>query len=456
MIKIILVMPKLPHGARTDFHPIGLAYIASYIKKNIKNCRIKIIDFGVENFNKKKWINTLNKFKPHFVGISLSTLHYPHAIKITKVIKKISPKTKVIWGGPHVDTKSEDCLKYCDYVVIGEGEVTFYELIKNLNEGKSIKNIKGVYYKKNKKIINNPSRERINNLDEHPWPAYDLVDLKKYFEYPLAGIMGNRGCPFNCSFCDSPLRWKYIVKKRSAKNILDEIEFLHKTFGIKGIYFFDDILNLPEKRALDICDQIIKRGINKKIYFQAQLRANKPLVSEKLFRKLKKANFNKISFGVESGSQKVLNSMNKNVTVEELERAVKLGLKSGIDTRAFFMIGNWDEGFIDILKTIKFMLKTGVNPSITIATPFPGTEFYNRLKAEGYIKKIDWSKATTTKALNRTNKMSKMSIDIIYKIIYSFFYFKKIFDLPTERKIDFLKKKVNRFNKNFLKKRFPL
>ncbi len=441
-MKVLFIMPKIEHVARVDFPPIGLACLAAYLRQKIGSIKIKIIDFGVENFSEKRFVNTLNIFKPDFLGVSVSTLHYPHAVKLANTVRKHSPETKIIWGGPHVDTEFKECLGHCDYVVIGEGEITFCELINKLSHGEKVKKLKGIAYKKDGKIIRTPPRERIENLDELPWPAYDLLNIEKYFEYPLVGIMGSRGCPFNCTFCDSPLRWKRIVKKMSVKNIVDEIEFLNQNFGVKGIYFFDDILNLPQERAISICDEIIKRGLNKKLYFQAMLRGNKSLISEELFRKLKKANFNRISFGVESGSQKVLDAMNKHITIQELERAIKLSIKSGIDTRAFFMIGNWDEDFTDILKTVRFILKMGISPGLSIATPLPGTEFYNKLKSNGYLKEVDWSKATTKIALNKTNKMSKTSINIIYRITYYFFYFKKIFDLPIERKIDFLKKKI--------------
>ena len=444
-MNILLIFPKIMYYARTDFHPIGLLSLAGYLEKYIPDIKMKFLDFNTYPLNDDEFLKLVADFEPDIIGASVSTLHYPHAAHISKLVRKHFPKIKVVWGGPHIELEMEECSESCDFALRGEAEHTFYELITSIGKSETdFSLIKGISYKKDGKIIHNPQRERFKNIEDLPWPAYHLIDLKKYFEYPLVGIITNRGCPFICTFCGTPARWGQMVVSRSVKNIVDEIQYLHDVHGAKGVYFFDDIFNIPRQRAIDICNEIIKRGLHKKMYFQAQLRANKGMVSEEMFRKLKIANFNKVSFGIESASQRVMDAMKKNLTIEEVEEALKMSIAAGLDTRGYFMIGNWDEGLIDIWKTVRFIIKMKLPPSICIAVPLPGTEFYNILKANGKLdpKKIDWGKATASISLVDTNKLKKWQINLVYKFIYNFFYLKKAYNLPMERKIDFFKKKI--------------
>jgi len=444
-MNVLLVFPKILHYARTDFHPMGLLALAGYLKKHLQDIKIKFLDFNTDTLSDDEFLKLVKDFQPKIIGASVSTLHYPHATHLSKIIRENFPQIKIVWGGPHVECEMGECLDNCDFALMGEAEKTFLEIIEAIRENKTdFSDIKGISYKKEDKIINNVPRERFRNIEDLPWPDYSLIDLRKYFEYPLVGIITNRGCPFLCTFCGTPARWGQLVISRNVKNIVDEIQYLHEVHGAKGIYFFDDIFNIPRQRCIDICDEIIKRGLNKKIYFQAQLRANKGMVSEEMFRKLKLANFNKVSFGIESASQRVMDTMKKNLKIEEVEEALRMSTAAGLDTRGYFMIGNWDEGLSDIWKTVRFIIKMGLPPSLTITTPLPGTEFYNLLKMKGKLdeKNIDWGKATTARALVDTNRLSKKTINITYKLIYYLFYLKKAYDLPLERKVDFFTKKV--------------
>ncbi len=444
-MRVLLIFPRIMYSARTDFHPIGLLSLAGYLEKHIPDIKMKFLDFNTDKLNDEEFLKLVADFEPDIIGASVSTLHYPHAAHVSEIARKRFPKIKIVWGGPHVELEMEECLESCDFALRGEAEQIFYELVTAIGKDENdFSRIKGISYKKDGKIMHNPPRERFKNIEDLPWPAYHLVDLKKYFEYPLVGVITNRGCPFLCTFCGTPARWGQMVVSRSVKNIVDEIQYLHEVHGANGIYFFDDIFNIPQQRAIGICDEIVRRGLNKEMYFQAQLRANKGMVSEELFRKLKIANFNKVSFGIESASQKVMDAMKKNLPIEDVERAIKMSQEAGLDTRGYFMIGNWDEGLADIWKTVRFIIKTGLPPSLCIAVPLPGTEFYNILKANGRLdpKKIDWGKATASIALVDTNKLKKWQINLIYKSIYRFFYLKKAYDLPLARKVDFLKKKL--------------
>lgn len=410
--KILFVVP---HTTGTELGLnvpyLGLLYIASFVRSKKPKSQIKILDYNMNKFSEEDLKKNLDEFKPDFVGISTTSIQFKNAVKVAQIIKK-SCNATLVMGGVHPTHRPLEAIEYCDIVVVGEGEQTFFEIV----DERPLEDIKGILYKENGSVKQNAAREFIKDLNDLPTPAYDLVDLGKYNDVAgFLGIMCSRGCPYNCTFCGSPAMWKRIVRFLSPQRVVDDIEYLHKTYNCNYIKFYDDTINIPLKRALDVCNEIIRRGLHKEIKFDAMIRANSSFVSKELFEKLKEANFVKIEIGVESGSPKVLKALNKELTVEELENAIKLCKESGIDTWGFFMIGNWDETVFDIFKTWKFIFKTKINPNFAVTTPFPGTELLKTLEKNNLLPKdFDLSKGTTRLALVRTNKLSRLEISIMF------------------------------------------
>jgi radical SAM superfamily enzyme YgiQ (UPF0313 family) len=208
-----------------------------------------------------------------------------------------------------------------------------------------------------------------------------------------------------------------VVRHRSARNIVDEIEYLHNEFGIGSMVFFDDTLNIPPTRAIEICDEIIKRNFNGEISFECQLRANRQLVSPELFQKMKDAHFVCVDFGIESGSERVLKLMKKSLNPDEVRQAVNMARKAGIKSvKGYYIVGNWGETIWDVFKTWKLVFSINAEPAFSICTPFPGTEFYQRLKDNSYITdgKYDWANFNAATPIARTDKMSRTSIFAVY------------------------------------------
>lgn len=311
--------------------------------------------------------------------------------------------------------KPEQCLEHCDIVVRGEGEITFQEII----QGHELDTIRGISYWRDGRIVHNKQRERIKDLDALPFPAHSLFKIERYRYYKGVtswGIMGSRGCPYKCTFCCSPQIWGNVTRFRSAENIIDEIEYLCNEFHIQNIVFFDDTLNISQRKTIEICQEIIKRNLHKKISFECQLRANKQLVSPELFQKMKEANFVRVDFGIKSGSEKVLKYMRKSLAPDEAKQATRMARKAGIeDVKGYFIVGNWGETIWDVLKTWRFVFSANIEPAFSICTPFPGTEFYQRLKENSYISdEPDWDGFNQTTPIARTDKMSKLSIFVVY------------------------------------------
>lgn len=424
--KVMLVSPPYykPYSAKgnrqvqADSVPLGLGYIASYILQKMPQVEVKIIDYGVETFTPERWRQELQTFNPQVVGISVLTLGYPRAMALAKLAQEFDSTILTVAGGPHATIEPEQCLKHCDIVVRGEGEQSFHKILQGQDED----TIQGISYRRHGAITHHNTNDRIQDLDSLPFPATHLFQVEKYREYPGWGITSSRGCPYNCLFCASPRLWGHTIKFRSIQNVVDEIEYLHSNFGIKHIIFQDDALNYSQARAFEMCNMIISRGLHKKVTFECPARANKACVSLDLFKRMKEANFVDISFGVESGSDKVLKLMHKSLTTNEARQAIKLARQANIPTiTAFFMIGNWGETVWDVMKTWWFVLRNNVDMVLTVCTPLPGTEFNDLLKQHGYLNgSFDWSNTNWITPLNRTDKMSQQCIQLLYYLTVIF------------------------------------
>jgi len=417
--KIMLIFPPHTRGVTSVFPPLGIGYIASYVLSKNPKVQIRILDFTVSEFSIEGLKSELKKFCPEILGISVLTINFPFATLIARLVKQHDSRVVVVIGGVHATLLPEECLAYCDIVVRGEGEETFWEIVRE----RPLDSIDGISFRKNGRIVNRNARAYIRDLDVLPYPAHHLFEMKKYECFPGWGIMASRGCPYQCIFCSSPIMWGRQLRIRSAKSVVDEIEYLHRTFGIIRITFLDDTINVPRKRAIEICNEIIKRGLHREISFVCQMRANRQFISLELFKKMQEANFIRVEFGIESGSQKVLNSIGKSLTVNEAKNAVRMAKKAGIPiVKGFFMVGNWGEGITDVLATWYFILRTPVYPVFSICTPFPGTRFFKMLEEEGYIRsRCNWQVFDQCTAISRTNRMSRICILFLYALSSLFF-----------------------------------
>lgn len=383
-------LPEILLEKEDPMPPLGLMYLASYIRKNA-NYQIEILDCQIEKYDYTDLGNKIQETKPNVVGITTMTFTLLDVVETAKTIKKINPNIKTVLGGPHIHIYPEETINLpnIDYLVLDEGEKAFKELLDNLNHPENLEKIKGLVFKKNGKIINTGPPERIENLDSLPFPARDLVPYKKYesmlaTKSSVTTMFTSRGCPYKCLFCDRPHLGKNF-RARSAKSVVDEMEECLK-MGIKEIFIYDDTFGVDRQRVLDICSEIKKRNLD--IVWDIRTRVN--TVDEEVLKALKTAGCQRIHYGVEAGTTKILTVLRKGITLEMAEKALKLTKKIGIQTLAYFMIGSPTETKEDILQTIKFMKK--LNPDyahITITTPYPATDLY-RMGLEQKVLPYDY------------------------------------------------------------------
>jgi radical SAM superfamily enzyme YgiQ (UPF0313 family) len=413
---------------------LGLAYLASYLRKHL-DCRISILDIEVRGLNYEEVKESIKKENADIIGITCLTPTIPHVFKIAEIIKKeINPKSIIVAGGIHPTALPEETIRnpFIDFVAVGEGESTFYELVKTIKEKRrDFNKINGLYFKREGKIVATPPRELIADLDEIPFPARDLFDLSLYYSAPTkkvssdpAGpILTSRGCAFNCIHCISRKIWKGRVRFRSVQNVIKEMEECINKFGIKQFNIYDDTFTLNRERAMKICDEIIKRRWE--IAWVSFSRVN--TISKELAKKMKKAGCKKISFGLESGSQKVLDLMRKQATTEMGRKAVEMVVKQGILAHASFMFGNVGETEETIKETIKVAKSLPLdNATFFITSPVPGTDLYEISKKVGFITKdtkwTEFAPLTNTSPILVQRNVSKERLVYWQKRAFREFY----------------------------------
>lgn len=409
-----------------DYPHLGLAYLAAVLEK--KGHVVKIIDIDADGITGKRFVTVLKQNTYGLVGITATTPTFNNAIELTRFIKENSNAFTVL-GGIHVTVTPEESIKYdsVDFIVKGEGELTILELVRYLEEGTDIAAIDGLYYKNNGSIMKNKDRALIDNLDDLPFPARHLYNKRNY-SYPDAllkpalPIITSRGCPAACTYCNSKSIFTRRFRIRSPQNILAEIEYLIKEFGVKEIHIWDDNFTTQKNRVFQIRDEIKRRNIRIKFAFPNGLRAD--YVDEEVLGALKDMGTYSVAFGVESGNQKVLDRVNKNIKLEEIERAFRLARKIGLEIWAFFMIGLPGETEDSIKDTINFAIK--LNPDVAkfhILKPFPGSEVYKEFLKDGLLLDNDFDHfGIHTPPVHRLETLSPDALLKWHKRAYRSFY----------------------------------
>ncbi len=406
--KIVLINPPLSAKEQAGslekianiIMPLGMGYVAAVLKKNGFN--IKIIDCVPLRLNKKKLGDIVEKINPDVIAFTATIVSIHYAVDTAEYLKKKFPKKIFVIGGPHFTSLPERTMKEScfDFGILGEGEYTLLEFANAVENGKKeFSKIKSLVWKNNGKIMINPRREFIKNLDELPYPARELFPPLKYYQpmpgsykrLPFGHMVTSRGCPYRCTFCDRSV-FGETFRARTPKNVVDEIEFLIKRYKIKEVKFYDDLFTFDKKRVIEICDEIQKRGID--ISWSCSSRVDS--VNEELLKKMKKAGCWQIDYGIESGNQAVLNKMRKGITLKQSEQAVKWTKKVGMKARAFIIIGMPGETKQSIDDTINFVKKLPLDVVAFYAVMvYPGNELYKIIKREGKLLHEDFSQYTS-------------------------------------------------------------
>ena len=421
--------------------PFGLACIASYIREH--SFSVGIMDALAEDMESMQVLDYIGKHQPKVIGFSAMTPQFLRTVRIAKDISKRFPEILTIIGGHHAsimpyETLEEDCC--LDLLVYGEGEETFLEIINKykergwnkeefLKDADCLKAIDGIAFRdKDSNIKINKSRRQIEDLDSLPSPAWDLLPLGKYIPLPnqylnkpVIHMVSIRGCPFDCDFCSNNSVFGRKIRARSPERVVDDIKYVKSKYNMKEISFWDDTMTVNKKWLEKFCNCLIENKVN--VTWTCYSRVD--TVNLEILKLMKKAGCWNIFYGYESGTQQLLDNINKGITLEQIRNANKWTKEAGIEVRASFMIALPGETPEMAKKTIDFAIELEPEyAQFSITTPYPGTKLFDTAKKSGRLRE-DFSKYNMWEVVYvPEGYMDEKQIVAIEKLAMRKFYFR--------------------------------
>jgi len=337
--------------------PLGILYIAAMLER--EGHEVAVIDAAAELLNVKKTVTRVEEWKPDLIGLGSFTVTFETCKKLATGLKEALGDVPIVLGSYHVSLVPEEAMSHAafDVGVLGEGEHTMLDLVDWAAGRKNLEDVPGIVFRKPEGGVHfTPKRSKFRELDELPFPARHLLPANIYrpvpvdeHAFPKFAMITSRGCPHACAFCQKS-RSGY--RSHSAKYIVDEMEHLIRDFGVEDIAFVDSLFCANKKRVQGICDEIIRRGVHKKVSWTCSSRVE--VVDRELLGRMKEAGCWRTRFGVESGSDKVLDFISKGITKEKIRAAITAAHEVGLRPKAFFMVGHMPDTKETILETIEF------------------------------------------------------------------------------------------------------
>lgn len=425
-MRVLFVIPKNKfaffgyRGVSPTFPHLGIAYLIAVLHRD--GHEVKLFDDGA-GLTHEGLFKLVKDFKPELIGVTIFTLSRNFAYEL---VEKIKEKTKipVVIGGAHVSTIRSLALEEtrADFAIKFEGEYPLVELVKELESPEPrFENIKNLIWRKDGKIIENPERPLLTDLDALPFPQFDLYDIRVHPSHgeKLIPLISSRGCPFACNFCSVKLYMGRGFRKRSAQNVFEEIKYQYAK-GYHQFDFNDDCFTLDRERAHKLLDLIIESGLKIKFQFYNGLRVD--TVDPDILKKLKKAGCFYISYGCESGNEDILKKIQKGITLKQVVDAVKWTREAKIACSTNFIIGHKDETYKTAMDSINFARRLPTNfVNFYNLVPYPGTEAYDWVAKHGrflvdtknYLEAISYA---DNKPVFETEELTKEQREALIRI----------------------------------------
>jgi len=414
--------------------PLGILELAAYIESKNYGWEIEVVDSQAGGFSWKQLEKFISYSHPDVVVSSaLATCNTYIVLRTLELAKKVDFEIKTVVGGQHFTALAHESLQQypeIDFIVRGEGEITLYELIKCLEQNKSVKKVKGISFRHGNGIIHNPDRPLIENLDNLPHPGYHLVKehMNKYHFKMMAGsnagyamVEASRGCAYKCSFCSQWGHWSGKWRKKTPSRIVDEMEHLYQEYDISFIWLTDDNLKLGSIGA--VCDELINRGLSDDITWFLQARSDSIIKNQRILPKMRKSGNYWVMAGLERHDDDTLISYNKNIKSYDAKLSMDLLKKNDIFAQATLITGDRKDSHESIEKLREFV--NHVDPDIAIfmiLTPFPGTPLYETAQRNGWLEDLNWSNYDMVHAVMPTEHLSRFEVqEELYQCYQSYY-----------------------------------
>ncbi len=399
LINPSLISSEIQHYSKTfekqrGIYPsLGLSYIASSINNN--GHRAVIVDCDAEGKNYEKAIEeAIEQYNPKMVGFYVMTWTFRQVLGILRKIKEKKPGIISVAGGPNICSfpKASLDLSEIDFAIQGEGEDAILELINCIETKGDFSKIDNLIWRNNGQVIENKTRDLKKNLDEIGFPSWEILPLYRYYDVftryrNFATMIATRGCPFNCTFCDRKNRMGRLWRSRSPGNIVKEMSLLNREYGIKEIMFFDDNFIMDKKWIYKFCDEIKAQDLN--ILWECRARVD--LIDSPLLKAMKQSGCYRIRYGMESGDNRILKILKKDITVEQIKECARITKEEGIEIFAYFMMGSPYETEDTLKKTLNLALEIDADFTLFSKTILiVGSELFDWAVQNGYVKKDYW------------------------------------------------------------------
>ena len=382
---------------------LGVLYIAAVLEQ--EGVQVRVVPADVLGLTHEEVEQIIATEKPDVIGITVTTENRFDSFEVAARSKKVHPQGVTVIGGPHCTHTADDTLKhlsYVDVVVRNEGEETMAELVKAIEAGGDLSKVTGIsYHDRDGNTVHNPTRIYIKDLNDLPYPARHLVDMKKYNftmevpgmgHLPAASVITSRGCPFSCTFCATPGNWGRKVRAHTPEYVLDEIQYCMDTYGAQAIWFYDDIFNFNPKRVHQICDMIMERKMKFKWFCEIRV----DVMTKPLLAKMAEAGLFHLGFGVEAGSERVRKQIiDKKLDLDQARNVIDWSNELGVVPNPFFIFSHPTETWEEAQETIHIMeeFRQKCEMSIAIMHVYPGTPLEKTAREMGLLPPdFTWTK----------------------------------------------------------------
>ncbi len=436
-MRITLVNPPYPPSVHSHppFIPLGIAYLAAVVEK--KGHEVTVIDCQAEKLTYETFRDRISRISADVIGVTATTLLYKSAMRLITIAKQVQPQALTILGGSHGTFWDENALKEypsLDLVVRREGEQTLIELIETLQAKGSLSKVLGVTLRDSAgNIVRTPDRPFIKDLDELPFPAHHLLPLSslKRMGKILFPLISSRGCVYWCDFCSTVRMFGRAYRMRSPKNVVDEMQLVHEKYGVDQVTFYDDAFTVDRERVIKICEELRARKL--KLMWDCGTRVD--MVDRELLKVMRDAGCFAVWLGVESGSEAILDAMNKRIKLNQTRLAYKTAHDVGLMTIANVVLGFPGETEQTAWETIRFVKE--LNPDdvgFYVATPYPGTPMYDQVIKNGWLRVTDFDKYDTAGPTFETPWLSMEKLAQIRYKAYQQFYLRPSYILKMIRR----------------------
>ena len=407
------------HGIKGAMPPLSLLSIGAVLEK--EGFEVSVLDAHVLRLCERAVAEEIARKRPRFLGITMMTSTAIVSHRIAHIAKQVDPEMVVVVGGVHPDSLPDETLRNraIDYVVRGDGEYTMLEIC----QGRKPEEILGLSYRKEGRVVHNAPRPILMNLGELPMYAYHLVPMYRYYpavgayrKLPAINMLMTRGCPGKCIFCNSA---ETTLRTRPAAKVVEEVLHLRNTYGIREIQFYDDTFTVMKKNMLEFCRLMVERKAD--VTFSCFARTD--CFNEEIAGALKRAGCHQVMFGVESGSQRILKILRKDIDLERTKQAVRMAKEAGLEVRAAFVFGTPGETEETIEETLQYAMDLDPDIAIfNITTPYPGTQLYAWAEQERTLLTKDWWEYELGSTIVDLPTINRSAIRAMYDKAFRAFY----------------------------------